>query len=92
MLYRYNTDLSIGSDFYSASPIKHPVPSWLLYKCQLPLSTAYYLLHFSYTMTSFTYYHQAQSSFKPPLIANENAFLGDVISRFVLPPFRPLDG
>ncbi|KAK5807301.1 hypothetical protein VI817_001559 [Penicillium citrinum] len=33
-----------------------------------------------YKMTGFTYYAKAQSTFKPPLIANENAFLGDVIS------------
>jgi hypothetical protein len=32
----------------------------------------------------FTYHAKAQSTFKPPLIANENAFLGDVISRYVL--------
>ncbi|KAJ5141682.1 ethanolamine utilization protein (EutQ) [Penicillium atrosanguineum] len=31
--------------------------------------------------TAFTYHAKAQSTFKPPLIANENAFLGDVISR-----------
>ncbi|KAJ5203762.1 ethanolamine utilization protein (EutQ) [Penicillium cinerascens] len=30
--------------------------------------------------TPFTYHAKAQSTFKPPLIANENAFLGDVIS------------
>lgn len=28
-----------------------------------------------------TYYEKAQSTFKPPLIANENAFLGDISSR-----------
>jgi hypothetical protein len=27
------------------------------------------------------YYAKAQSTFKPPLVANENAFLGDVSSR-----------
>lgn len=32
--------------------------------------------------TSFVYLAQAQSTFKPPLIANENAFLGDVASRY----------
>ena len=32
--------------------------------------------------TAFTYHAQAQPTFKPPLIANENAFLGDVISRY----------
>ncbi len=30
---------------------------------------------------AFTHYSKAQSSFKPPLIANDNAFLGDVFSR-----------
>jgi uncharacterized cupin superfamily protein len=30
----------------------------------------------------FKHYSKAQSSFKPPLIANENAFLGDVYSRY----------
>lgn len=29
-----------------------------------------------------TYYEKAQSTFKPPLIANENAFLGDISSRY----------
>jgi uncharacterized cupin superfamily protein len=29
------------------------------------------------------YFKQAQSSFKPPLVANENAFLGDVASTYV---------
>lgn len=29
-------------------------------------------------MSAFTYHKAAQSSFKPPLIANENAFLGDI--------------
>jgi hypothetical protein len=33
---------------------------------------------------AFKHYSKAQSSFKPPLIANENAYLGDVYSRFVL--------
>lgn len=28
-----------------------------------------------------TYYEKAQSTFKPPLIANDNAFLGDISSR-----------
>jgi hypothetical protein len=30
-----------------------------------------------------TYFEKAQTSFKPPLIANENAFLGDIASRYV---------
>ncbi|KAJ5825329.1 ethanolamine utilization protein (EutQ) [Penicillium riverlandense] len=30
--------------------------------------------------TPFTYHAKAQSTFKPPLIANENAYLGDVFS------------
>jgi hypothetical protein len=33
---------------------------------------------------AFKHYAKAQSTFKPPLIANENAYLGDVYSRFVL--------
>ena len=28
------------------------------------------------------YHPKAQSTFKPPLIANENAFLGDIDSRY----------
>ena len=32
---------------------------------------------------AFKHYAKAQSSFKPPLIANENAYLGDVYSRSV---------
>lgn len=35
--------------------------------------------------TPFVYHAQAQSIFKPPLIANENAFLGDLASRSVFP-------
>jgi hypothetical protein len=34
----------------------------------------------------FRHYSKAQSSFKPPLIANENAFLGDVFSRYLYHP------
>lgn len=30
----------------------------------------------------FSYHAKAQSTFKPPLIANENAFLGDVFTRY----------
>jgi hypothetical protein len=30
----------------------------------------------------FTYHAKAQSTFKPPLIANENAFLGDIQTRY----------
>lgn len=36
--------------------------------------------------TPFVHHAQAQSTFKPPLIANENAFLGDVASRFFSNP------
>jgi hypothetical protein len=32
-------------------------------------------------MSAFKYYAKAQSTFKPPLIANENAFLGDISTR-----------
>ncbi|KAL8802362.1 MAG: hypothetical protein Q9182_003851 [Xanthomendoza sp. 2 TL-2023] len=34
----------------------------------------------STTVPPFSYYANAQSEFKPPLIANNNAFLGDVFS------------
>lgn len=38
----------------------------------------------------FTHFAKAQSTFKPPLIANENAFLGDVVSKYVFNiPLRP---
>ena len=30
---------------------------------------------------AFTHFAKAQTEFKPPLIANENAYLGDVVSR-----------
>jgi hypothetical protein len=33
---------------------------------------------------AFKHYSKAQSTFKPPLIANENAYLGDIYSRSVL--------
>ena len=33
--------------------------------------------------TPFVYHARAQSTFEPPLIANENAFLGDLASRSV---------
>jgi hypothetical protein len=32
---------------------------------------------------AFKHYSKAQSTFKPPLIANENAYLGDIYSRSV---------
>jgi hypothetical protein len=37
-------------------------------------------------MPAMQYFEKAQTTFKPPLIANENAYLGDVVSSFV-PPF-----
>ena len=44
---------------------------------------------------AFKHYSKAQSTFKPPLIANENAYLGDVYSRSVsslrlAPLIRPI--
>lgn len=33
-----------------------------------------------------SHYAAAQTSFKPPLIANENAYLGDVFSRYPATP------
>lgn len=38
----------------------------------------------------FTYHAKAQSTFKPPLIANENAFLGDIETRWVPSAFSPI--
>ncbi|KAI9817435.1 MAG: hypothetical protein M1827_001045 [Pycnora praestabilis] len=38
----------------------------------------------------FTHFSKAQKTFKPPLIANENAFLGDVISNDKIDPEKPL--
>ena len=34
-------------------------------------------------MPAMQYFEKAQTSFKPPLIANENAYLGDVVSSYV---------
>ncbi|PYH45321.1 cupin domain-containing protein [Aspergillus saccharolyticus JOP 1030-1] len=39
---------------------------------------------------AFRYHQQAQSTFKPPLIANENAFLGDVDSSDDYNPEKPM--
>lgn len=36
-------------------------------------------------MPAMQYFEKAQSKFKPPLIANENAYLGDIASSYVLP-------
>jgi len=36
------------------------------------------------------YHHQAQTDFKPPLIANENAFLGDVATSEKQDPKAPI--
>lgn len=33
------------------------------------------------TPIAMNYFEKAQSTFKPPLIANENAFLGDIATR-----------
>ncbi|KAJ5732454.1 hypothetical protein N7493_003935 [Penicillium malachiteum] len=38
----------------------------------------------------FTYHAKAQSTFKPPLIANENAYLGDIYSNDKEVPDKPL--
>lgn len=36
------------------------------------------------------YFHQAQTTFKPPLIANENAYLGDVATSEAADPKAPV--
>jgi hypothetical protein len=41
-------------------------------------------------MAPMQYFEKAQSSFKPPLVANENAFLGDIMATFVPPYTIPL--
>jgi len=42
------------------------------------------------TPVAFNYFKQAQTSFKPPLIANENAFLGDVVTSEKNDPTSPI--
>lgn len=39
---------------------------------------------------SMSYFAKAQTEFKPPLIANENAFLGDVVSSEKNDPTAPI--
>ncbi|KAF2830075.1 hypothetical protein CC86DRAFT_367951 [Ophiobolus disseminans] len=43
-------------------------------------------------MPPMQYFEKAQSSFKPPLVANENAFLGDVASSESTSPGTPISG
>ncbi|KAL6711291.1 hypothetical protein ACN47E_005822 [Coniothyrium glycines] len=43
-------------------------------------------------MPAMQYFAKAQSSFKPPLIANENAYLGDVTSTEAIRPETPMSG
>ncbi|OAK98295.1 hypothetical protein IQ06DRAFT_318307 [Phaeosphaeriaceae sp. SRC1lsM3a] len=43
-------------------------------------------------MPAMQYFEKAQSSFKPPLVANENAFLGDVASSQSTSPSAPISG
>lgn len=38
----------------------------------------------------FTYFAQAQTTFKPPLIANENAYLGDIATSQSNDPKAPI--
>jgi uncharacterized cupin superfamily protein len=39
---------------------------------------------------AFTHFSKVQSEFKPPLIANENAYLGDVASSEKIDPEKPI--
>jgi len=39
---------------------------------------------------AFQHFSQAQTTFKPPLIANENAFLGDVVTSEKNDPEKPI--
>ncbi|KAI9675304.1 MAG: hypothetical protein M1817_001207 [Caeruleum heppii] len=41
-------------------------------------------------MTSFQHFAKAQTEFKPPLIANENAFLGDIATSETTDPTSPI--
>jgi uncharacterized cupin superfamily protein len=41
-------------------------------------------------MSSFTHYPSAQTSFQPPLIANENAYLGDIATSEKNDPTSPI--
>ncbi|KAH7090320.1 hypothetical protein FB567DRAFT_589720 [Paraphoma chrysanthemicola] len=43
-------------------------------------------------MPAMQYFEKAQSSFKPPLVANENAYLGDVGSTESTSPGTPISG
>ncbi|KAF1828096.1 hypothetical protein BDW02DRAFT_513245 [Decorospora gaudefroyi] len=43
-------------------------------------------------MPAMQYFEKAQTSFKPPLIANENAYLGDVVSSESTDPEKPISG
>ncbi|KAI9889938.1 MAG: hypothetical protein M1814_004661 [Vezdaea aestivalis] len=39
---------------------------------------------------AFTHHSQAQTTFSPPLIANENAYLGDIVSSESLDSEKPI--
>ncbi|KAI9697418.1 MAG: hypothetical protein M1836_004696 [Candelina mexicana] len=39
---------------------------------------------------AMTHFSKAQSTFKPPLIANENAYLGDIASSDKIDPDKPI--
>jgi uncharacterized cupin superfamily protein len=39
---------------------------------------------------AFQYFAKVKSEFKPPLIANDNAFLGDVVSSDKIDPEKPV--
>lgn len=39
---------------------------------------------------AFQHFAKAQKEFKPPLIANENAYLGDVVSSEKIDPQKPI--
>lgn len=41
-------------------------------------------------MAAFTHFASAQTAFKPPLIANENAFLGDIATSQANDPIAPI--
>jgi ethanolamine utilization protein EutQ (cupin superfamily) len=67
----------MGSLLSKVKPSKTPTPEKSLTKMSPP---------------AFTHYSDAQASFKPPLIANENAYLGDITTSEPNDPTAPISG
>jgi ethanolamine utilization protein EutQ (cupin superfamily) len=67
----------MGSLLSKVKPSKTPTPEKSTAKMSPP---------------AFTHYSDAQASFKPPLIANENAYLGDITTSEPNDPTAPISG